>query len=865
MTPPISSAEAQALLEHSGWVRALARKLVRDPNLADDLAQETWLAAFEHRPSNEGNLRAWLGTVLRNLVRQVGRGEDRREARERASARPEAVDSTLDVVERMSLHRQVVEAVMELAEPYRTVILLRYFETRTPTQIAARLGVPVSTVKTRLARGIELLRQRLDREHAPDGRSMLMALVPLTLKTGGSPAPLLGALFVSTQVKIVLACALALAGAYVFWPDQDESPLERSAAAAPHAELQNDVAGPGGTAVSEAPQIPQRQQADAASGPAESTEPVVAASPASAPILGRTLDALGHPLAGEVVAFVAPGRASVALSGEEPSTVSDVRGRFSIEGAPPEGGRIVAAGSDCATIYAGVVRGDRTGAESVVVVAQLHPLGGQVVDEAGLALAGARVALHLPEGLRGRLGNVMDHSDEVFFTTESDATGRFDLPRAPFVTGARILATREGYERFDEPLPAWPDTSMTIVLPRPDVDAGMLTGQVVDAHSVPVPEARVSLGLESTRTDESGMFAFDLTSEESMNAVASRMFGAPPAKRLFALKPGFLPARLDLELDDEGRPRSSGSILLQLGGETLSIAGKVVDGDGSALEGIDVWVGDATLFGASRNGVEVLESVLDGQPERKWNYVSTDSAGRFEITGLIDREYDLEAMDPNTLLRAPSQKVRSGRTDVVVTVPHDAYYERVSGRVVSKDGQPVPGVHVSPMCNGFELRYQGQVVNTSHASLEGAVSAADGSFELRRIPRELVFLRLDSDDIISTEYGRGVEGGLTALSKGRIEELVIEVGLRVRMRVVLSDPSRADSLSVLDERDQKVTVNIISARGRREVPVVAFAGGATEVLTVTDSAQTLVLYADGEEVERIPLALVRGEVNEIRP
>ena len=68
-----------------------------------------------------------------------------------------------------------------------------------------------------------------------------------------------------------------------------------------------------------------------------------------------------------------------------------------------------------------------------------------------------------------------------------------------------------------------------------------------------------------------------------------------------------------------------------------------------------------------------------------------------------------------------------------------------------------------------------------------------------------------------------------------------------------------------DERDQKVTVNIISARGRREVPVVAFAGGATEVLTVTDSAQTLVLYADGEEVERIPLALVRGEVNEIRP
>jgi len=40
---------------------------------------------------------------------------------------------------------------------------------------------------------------------------------------------------------------------------------------------------------------------------------------------------------------------------------------------------------------------------------------------------------------------------------------------------------------------------------------------------------------------------------------------------------------------------------------------------------------------------------------------------------------------------------------------------------------------------------------------------------------------------------------------------------------------------------------------------------APTLLTVTDSAQTLVLYAHGEEVERLPPALARGGVNEIRP
>jgi DNA-directed RNA polymerase specialized sigma24 family protein len=40
---------------------------VRDPELAEDVLQETWIAALE-RPPSEGSLRAWLGVVVRNVV-----------------------------------------------------------------------------------------------------------------------------------------------------------------------------------------------------------------------------------------------------------------------------------------------------------------------------------------------------------------------------------------------------------------------------------------------------------------------------------------------------------------------------------------------------------------------------------------------------------------------------------------------------------------------------------------------------------------------------------------------------------------------------------------------------------------------------
>ena len=82
-----------ALLAHAGFVRAIARSLLRDEHDAEDVVQETFLAALEHPPADRGKLRAWLGAVGRRRALKTRRAERRRKERERVAARPEAVAS----------------------------------------------------------------------------------------------------------------------------------------------------------------------------------------------------------------------------------------------------------------------------------------------------------------------------------------------------------------------------------------------------------------------------------------------------------------------------------------------------------------------------------------------------------------------------------------------------------------------------------------------------------------------------------------------------------------------------------------------------------------------------------------------------
>src|SRR5262245_52690099 len=115
-------ATPEGLLAESAWVHRLARRLVDDRGEADDLAQDALARALEAPPEPGWPLRTWLGGVVRNLAREGRRRRERREARERAAARGEALPSAAEALERLQLQRGVVEAVLALAEPYRSKI-----------------------------------------------------------------------------------------------------------------------------------------------------------------------------------------------------------------------------------------------------------------------------------------------------------------------------------------------------------------------------------------------------------------------------------------------------------------------------------------------------------------------------------------------------------------------------------------------------------------------------------------------------------------------------------------------------------------------------------------------------------------------
>ena len=176
--------EPERMLDHAEWIRGLAKRLIAEPADADDAAQDTWVASLRRPPATDRPLRPWLRRVLGNFARQRARGASHREARESIAARPEALPSAAELVSRAEQQRQLVDVVLELREPYRATILLRFYEGLEPTRIAEVQGVPAATVRSRIQRGLALLRQSLDARNGGRRELWAGALAPLALPSG---------------------------------------------------------------------------------------------------------------------------------------------------------------------------------------------------------------------------------------------------------------------------------------------------------------------------------------------------------------------------------------------------------------------------------------------------------------------------------------------------------------------------------------------------------------------------------------------------------------------------------------------------------------------------------------------------------
>lgn len=216
------SLSPESLLAQSDWIRDLARNLVREENDANDLAQTVAVKALENPPSSRWDLRAWIFGVARNLSHSNRRAEKNRQKREKLAAKPEAMSSSFEIVARAESHRQVVEAVLELEEPYRSTILYRFFDELSPEKIAQRERIPSSTVRTRTQRGLEQLRAKLERRWGNQASAVFASLLTFSKQTKpiitSGISTIAGGIVMSMKWKTAIAVFLLLGFGWILKP-----------------------------------------------------------------------------------------------------------------------------------------------------------------------------------------------------------------------------------------------------------------------------------------------------------------------------------------------------------------------------------------------------------------------------------------------------------------------------------------------------------------------------------------------------------------------------------------------------------------------------------------------------------------------
>ena len=151
----------------SALVHTYALRALGDPHDAEEVTQQVFVAAWRSRhtltPSPHA-LPAWLVGIARHKVADVRATRARDAGRlAAASALPEvhvAVEQSKDdeVAERLVV-RQAVE---ELPDPRRTIVLLAFWEELSHAEIAETVGLPLGTVKSHVRRGLIKLHQQLE-------------------------------------------------------------------------------------------------------------------------------------------------------------------------------------------------------------------------------------------------------------------------------------------------------------------------------------------------------------------------------------------------------------------------------------------------------------------------------------------------------------------------------------------------------------------------------------------------------------------------------------------------------------------------------------------------------------------------------
>lgn len=843
------------LLAHAAWLRRLARELVRDASTADELVQRTWIAALERPPLAGSSLRGWLAAVLRNFARQDRRAGDRRIAREHVAARPEELPPGDTQLEKLELQRKLMDAVLALPEPYRAVVVQRYYDELAPREIARRTNVPLKTVKTRLARAQSKLREALDREHGSD-RSAWLALVVPWISSDGIAASTAGGLIVNAKLKIGIGVA-ALAGtiaAVAHWlpphsPELDGAPSRANASATLEAPSEIEPA------VELATAAPARAEVSVPVAEALDVEPVVEAPKPK--VRGRVVDASGGAVA-SIDVFGARGTTAAPTRGHASSLArTDARGEFECE-YPREASRLEAESSAWTTVFAPSLERVRDTSEYLVVVAPRVAVHGRIVDEARQGVAGAQVIVQFGEAVRASFGLVLDDAVAICPEVTADAEGRFELPVVPACNGL-LLVKHAGFDMKSVPIPGGSAFDVEIVLQKTPEKHTIVRGIVVDAQKRPVEGALVSHGAAIERTGADGLFEFDFAHAIGTSELVHDDTNPGAWKRSFdwlcAVKAGYRPARAPLPPSPEIRATEP-FFTLVLADPPLSIRGRVVDGDGRAVRAAEVWLADPTPFGneVRREGEmwmawkTSVEDALNAEKHRRGTIADAD--GNFTLGGLLDREYAIVTFDPATMRWIRTERVRAGREDVVIALPEQPV-ERVAGRLVSRRGKPIAGAQVRT----------GRLVDPKEPPrfTESRTTDADGRFDFGEIVIQDLHFQITGERV-------KIEIDIVPPRHAKLSALELEASLECHVRVDLgAKRSLADSFAVFDAQGERK--EMLAYRGASALVGDTFSihDGVSDVVVVDESCTEIVLYKETNEVKRMPLVLETTGVTTVSP
>jgi len=166
--------------DHLDDLYRFARALTRDPELAADLVQDTYVRAVERQDQYRGgSLGAWLRRILHNLAIDRVRRSSREVVVEEVEDKWQDDDYTVDpeaVAERAQVREELEDALVRLPFAYRTAVVLHDVEQWKVREIAEVQGVSLSAAKQRLRRGRMMLVAALAEGHE---RRVLLKEVPM--------------------------------------------------------------------------------------------------------------------------------------------------------------------------------------------------------------------------------------------------------------------------------------------------------------------------------------------------------------------------------------------------------------------------------------------------------------------------------------------------------------------------------------------------------------------------------------------------------------------------------------------------------------------------------------------------------------